>query len=109
MAIYTVAIQSAAVAGREADYEAWYNNIHMGEVLQVAGFQSGQQFRLPEKSADGHTHVAIFRLESDDPMADLVTLGETFASGKMTPTDTLDTAVEATSQVLTPTGDAQTR
>ena len=109
MVTYHVTIRSAAVAGREADYEQWYNNTHLGEVLQVGGFVSGQQFRLPETSAEGHTHVAIFELESDDPAASLAELGETFASGQMTPTDALDTDIPAGADVLAPTGEAQQR
>jgi|GEM_PF-1894955 len=58
MAIYQIEIRSAAMPGQEEAYEEWYNGTHLGEVLEVDGFLSGQQFRLPEVSEAGHTHAA---------------------------------------------------
>jgi hypothetical protein len=109
MAIYQIEIRSAAMPGQEEAYEEWYNGTHLGEVLEVDGFLSGQQFRLPEVSEAGHTHAAYFRVETDDPAATLATLGETFASGTMTPTDALNRSIEASALVLAPTGAAQGR
>jgi hypothetical protein len=109
MTIYQIEIRSAAMPGQEEAYEAWYNGTHLGEVLQVDGFLSGQQFRLPEVSDAGHTHAAYFVVETEDPAATLATLGETFASGAMTPTDALNTSIEASALVLVPTGAAQGR
>lgn len=101
MAHYAVIIRSSAKPGQEQAYEAWYNDIHLGEVLAVKGFLSGRQYRLPKGSS--HTHAAIFEIESDDPAATLALLGEVFRSGTMTPTDTLDLDIQPETLVLTPT------
>jgi len=42
MAIYQIEIRSAAMPGQEEAYEEWYNGTHLGEVLEVDGFLSGQ-------------------------------------------------------------------
>ncbi|MFN3233671.1 MAG: hypothetical protein ACE363_16145 [Alphaproteobacteria bacterium] len=107
---HLVIIKSNAVAGREADYEAWYNNIHLGEVLQVPGFLTGQQYRTPpspDGSPPSHSHTAVFEVESDDITATLTQLGEEFASGRMTATDALDTNTAPESVVMLPTGARQ--
>ncbi len=110
MGKYRVLIKSNAVAGKEAAYEEWYNSIHLGEVLAVPGFKSGQQFRNPPEadgSSPAHSHAALFEVESDDINATLAGLGEEFASGRMTLTDALDTATTPETVVYAPTGAEQ--
>jgi hypothetical protein len=112
MAKHLIIIKSNAVVGREADFEAWYNDTHLGEILQVEGFLSGQQFRHPPAEDGGRaafSHFALFEVESDDPAASLALLGETFASGAMTPSDALDPDGLVESAVYEPTGAWQSR
>lgn len=45
MGKHLVVVKAKAVAGQEAAFEDWYNKIHLGEVLALPGFLSGQQFR----------------------------------------------------------------
>ena len=105
MGKHLVIIRSSAVAGKEADFEAWYNNIHLGEVLALPGFISGQQFR----SAPGEpfSHFALFEIESDDIDATLSGLGNEFASGNMTLTDALDVNTTPEFLAYAPTGAQQ--
>ena len=107
MANYSVLIKSNAVAGREADFEQWYNSIHLGEVLALPGFLSGRQFRYPENSGGAFSHFALFEVESDDIEATLTDLGEAFASGKMTMTDALDVNTVPETIVCQATGTLQ--
>ena len=106
MAKHLVVVKSKAVDGREADFEAWYNGIHLGEVLALPGFITGQQFRYGPDGAP-FTHFAVFDVESDDIEATLVGLGEAFASGSMTLTDALDVNTAPESLVFQPTGSQQ--
>ena len=106
MAQYLVLIKSNAVKGREADYERWYNDIHLPEILARDGFTGGQQFRVEEghPEAGRFSHFVAMDLKTDDPEAALAALGEAFASGDMTPTDTLDPDGEVEALFYTPTG-----
>ena len=70
MAKHLVVVKSKAVDGREADFEAWYNGIHLGEVLALPGFITGQQFRYGPDGAP-FTHFAVFDVESDDIEAEV--------------------------------------
>jgi len=108
---HLVIIKSNAKPGREADYEAWYTGTHIGEILQVEGFLSGQQFRVgpDHEDAGKFSHFSTFEVQSDDPMASLALLGETFQSGAMTPSDALDPDGLVQSFVYEPTGALQQR
>ena len=37
MTSYTLQVTSRALAGREEDYDRWYADVHMGEVLALPG------------------------------------------------------------------------
>jgi len=37
---------SQAQPGRESDYERWYDEIHIPDMLQVPGFTAVQRFRV---------------------------------------------------------------
>ena len=107
---YVVMIKSNAVSGKEAEYEDWYNNTHLEEVLQVPGFVSGQQFRVkPENGQDApvFSHLARFEVESEDIDATLATLRNTFMSGAMTLTDAMDKVAGSQRSVYQVTGDEQ--
>jgi len=73
---YSYAVWTDAVEGREDEYNAWYNDIHLPEVLDVPGFIAAKRFRVlpaPDRPAS-HRYLAIYEIESDDPEATLVTL-----------------------------------
>jgi len=58
-----------AVAGQQADYDDWYNNVHLGDVAAVPGVVSAQRFRLrtPVAGTLPNQHLAIYEIDADDP------------------------------------------
>lgn len=107
MGKHLVMVKSKAVDGKEAAFEDWYNSIHLGEVLALPGFLTGQQFRSPPEDDSAFSHFALFDVESDDINATLTNLGEAFASGKMTLTDALDVNTVPETVVYQPSGAQQ--
>jgi len=93
---YILSVSSRAVPGREADYDEWYDNIHMGEVCALPGFVSCERFRAldMEGRATGEC-IAHYQVETDDPAALLQSL---FAA---TPTMRLTDAIDASSASFT--------
>ena len=93
MAKYILSVHSNAAEGREDEYNDWYNNIHLGEVLAVPGFVAAQRFAYTGQSAAGdapaHKFLAIYELETDDPQASLDALGEEVSSGRMNISDAI--------------------
>ncbi|MDA1101287.1 MAG: hypothetical protein O2967_20155 [Proteobacteria bacterium] len=102
---YFIAL-SNPVAGREDEYNAWYDAKHVPECLRVAGFKSGQRFKL---SASLHgepqqRYLALYELEGDDPQAILDELEAT--RDDRTPNDAFDRA-SLSMWVFSPIGEKQ--
>lgn len=54
--------------GREDEYNAWYNDVHLKEVLATEGFVRAQRFKVADvmPGVTEHAYVAIYELETDD-------------------------------------------
>ena len=48
MTKYTFVVMTNASEGKEEEFNRWYNQHHIPDVLNVPGFVSGQRFRLAE-------------------------------------------------------------
>lgn len=55
--------------GRDQEYNDWYTNRHLADVVAVPGFVSAQRFKLTDPMGFKHDHryLAIYEIESDDP------------------------------------------
>jgi hypothetical protein len=73
---------SNPVAGEDDQYNAWYDNIHLGDVLKVPGVVGAKRYDLVEMpSLDGeptpappHRYLAVYELDGDPAsvMAELI-------------------------------------
>ena len=52
---------------REQDYNTWYDEVHLGELLALDGFVSAR--RLSPVVADEGPYVAFYEIEGDDLQA----------------------------------------
>ena len=82
---YAYVVHSNPVPGREDEYNDWYSNRHLADVVAVEGFVSAQRFRLTDVvpgDQPEQRYMAIYTIESDEPekvLALLTTLVETGA------------------------------
>ena len=57
------------VKGREAEFEEWYDQRHLGEVLSIPGFVTAQRYRLSPKQRAGEAppweFLALYEYEGD--------------------------------------------
>lgn len=77
MAHYKFLVLTNAVAGREAEFERWYNEVHLRDVIAVPGFVCAQRFALDDAGTgelSGFRFLAIYDVESDDPQATMAAL-----------------------------------
>lgn len=94
---YVFLVFTDAVEGREDDYNDWYTNQHLGDVVSVPGFVAAQRFRIDqahEADAD-HRYLAIYEIEADDVATAQAALKAAAASGAMPVSDALDPNVRA--------------
>lgn len=51
---------------RDAEYNSWYDDIHLGELMALEGFVSARRLR---PVADDGPYVALYEIEGDDLQA----------------------------------------
>lgn len=94
MGKYVLVVNSNATDGKEDEYNAWYNDVHLGEVLQVPGFVAAQRFSVAAEPTAGdapeHKYLAIYELETEQPQQSLAALGEAVSSGKIAMSDAIN-------------------
>jgi hypothetical protein len=61
-------VLSNANPGREADFNRWYSDIHLVEVVDtLAGFESGRRYRLADMQVEegaNYRYLAIYRIRN---------------------------------------------
>lgn len=62
-------VRNNAVAGREREFNDWYNQVHLQEVLKIDGFLSAQRYRLNEVQLypdQAFGYMAVYEIDSED-------------------------------------------
>ena len=61
-------VKSNPVAGKEAEFNRWYSEVHLPEVLQIEGFQSAQRLFLTplQMQPQSHSYLAIYTIDSNN-------------------------------------------
>jgi hypothetical protein len=86
VARYKFLVMSRPVEGQEQEYEEWYQNIHLNDVVAIDGFKSAQRFRLQQAVMPGPDlpgYLAIYDIETDDINSAIQELMKRSASGQM--------------------------
>lgn len=90
MAKYRMTVFSNPVAGKEAEYNRWYDEQHLPDVCAVPGFVSAERYEL---SGDGsHRYAAIYNIETDDIDGALADLNSRAGTERMMLSDAIDLA-----------------
>ena len=69
MADYKFVVLTNPVEGREDEYNAWYDDQHLNDVLKAPGFWRAQRFENADPLSDApprYKYLAIYDFESDD-------------------------------------------
>lgn len=68
-------VQTNAVPGRDEEFNDWYDNQHLADLLEVPGFVAAQRFRLEDVPRDPpvapyrYRYLAIYEIEGDPDVA----------------------------------------
>ncbi len=94
MAKYLLLATSGVREGRQAEFDAWYDEVHLRDVCAVPGVTSGRRFVVHPASPNQPPvpNLAIYELEVDDPVSVLAELGQRLRSGAMAISPALDPA-----------------
>jgi len=85
--------------GKDIEYNSWYRDQHLPEVLSIPGFISGQRYRLSDCQFAGMVspwkYMAIYQIEGESPAAALAELSRRISGGTITISDALAPDVAA--------------
>jgi hypothetical protein len=90
-------VMTKPAEGRDDEYNDWYNEIHLPEVLDVPGFTAARRF-VGEPTASGAVppapYLAVYEIEADD-------LGEAQAAlTKAAATMNISSALDRSSAIM---------
>jgi len=75
MSDHVMVVFTNPVPGREDEYNRWYNDVHLGEVLRTPAMIAARRYRLVDgvgsREEPQHRYLAIYELESDDAKSTL--------------------------------------
>jgi hypothetical protein len=91
---YTFVVLTNATEGKEAEFNRWYNEQHIPDVLNVPGFVCAQRFRLADTQAgkpdQSHKYLALYEIETDDLEATLREMRARGGTADMIMSDAID-------------------
>jgi hypothetical protein len=92
MAHYKLIVFSDAAPGRDDDYNDWYNNQHLQDVVAVPGFVSAQRFKLntPMIGEFATRYMAIYEIDADDVQTAMAAIGARAGTDQMVVSDAID-------------------
>lgn len=97
-------VLSNPVQGREEEFERWYRDTHVPEMLQLPGFVACQRLVLSEAQmgrSHPQRHLALWEIETDDLAAVHDRLRSDMVSGALADCEAFDRAT-AVSHTFTP-------
>jgi hypothetical protein len=93
MAKYSFVVLTNSVSGREAEFNEWYDNVHMKDVLALPGFISAKRYVTAgagDLPTTGHSYLAIYEIETDDLAAVNAALAKASGTPALSMSETLD-------------------
>jgi hypothetical protein len=83
MGKYKLVVLSNAVAGREDEYNDWYTNQHLDDVVAIPGFASAVRMKhlTPVAGDFAHKYLAIYEIDAPDAETAVKALMDSSAAG----------------------------
>jgi len=81
-------VHTAAADGKDQEYNDWYNDVHLVDILKLAGFTSARRFKRMDADHDP-PYLAIYEVEADDLHAAQAAIGAGVQSGEVRMADVI--------------------
>jgi hypothetical protein len=91
---YKLVVMSRPNEGREAEYNDWYQNFHLQQMVALPGFVSAQRFRFSRSLGERNTfpYLAIYEIDTDDIDAVVRVIEQSSGTDALVVSDVIDTA-----------------
>ena len=76
---HLVVVLTEPTDGREEEFNAYYEDLHLDEVLETTGWQSAQRFKLVDQAGRECPlpYLAVYEADAEDSSSILQTLNDT--------------------------------
>jgi hypothetical protein len=94
VAKYLFVVMTNAAEGADAEFNAWYDGQHLGDVLKLPGFVSAQRFNAApgNGAAPAFSYLTLYEIETDDLAATQAALGAAAGGPAMPLSAAMDTS-----------------
>ena len=103
---YKFIVLTNAVEGRDGEYNDWYSNVHLPDVLAIPGMVKAERFELAEFQRSAlplpYRYLAIYEIETDDLKSVSNEIGKRAGTSAMVISDAM--AQEKLAAIFTPLG-----
>ena len=93
MAKYVFVVYTEPVEGQDDEYNRWYSDVHVADVLKIEGITAARRFKLApmDPPQDGHPpYLALYEIETDDITKIPAAIRQGVQDGSMPLSDALD-------------------
>ena len=84
MARFAMMVQSKAHPGQEDEYNRWYDDVHLPELLQIPGVLSGTRYSALDTGmfpGPDAPYMAVYEIEADDAQSFLANFAKRSSEG----------------------------
>jgi hypothetical protein len=90
-------VETRPLPGHEEEYQKWYDEVHIPEMVAFDGFVSARRFAPVD---EGGTFIAIYEMDADDLEAAQAQLTEASRAGRTSPPEFVQLDPPPTVRVL---------
>lgn len=89
---YKLVVLTRPIAGKENEYNDWYQNVHLNQVVAVDGCTGAQRYRLAHNlvKEDVLPYLAIYDMETDDLASVMAEMDRRAGTDRMVVSDAVD-------------------
>ncbi|MDB5714817.1 MAG: hypothetical protein JWO15_2214 [Sphingomonadales bacterium] len=86
---YKFVVLTNAVPGREEEFDRWYDEQHLADVLAIPGFKAAQRAQIAEGTEAPYRFCTIYDISSEDIAATMADLESRANTDRMPLTDAM--------------------
>jgi hypothetical protein len=91
---YKMLVLSRPAEGCEDEYNDWYQNTHLEQIVSLPGFVAAERYELAVNmlGEGAYPYIAIYEIETDDVQSAFAALQEAAGDGSIVMSPAFDTA-----------------
>ncbi len=89
---YKMLTMSRPTEGREDEYNDWYQNVHLQEIVALDGFRTARRYRLAKEMREEgiYPYVAVYEVDAPDADAAVTELTTAAREGRINMSEAID-------------------